>query len=74
MQKKVIELGNDPNNTKPVKDLNKEKDNELHVLKKKLKIQDTQHIQTPDIVALEEERDKIYKEILMYKEQVTQLR
>ena len=66
MQQKVIELGIDPSNTNPIKDLIKEKDIEIQVLKKKLKIPNTQHIQTPELLAFQEERDKIYKEMLMY--------
>ena len=57
-----------------MKELIKEKDNEIQTLKKKLKIPNTQHVQTPKLVTLQEERDKIYKEMLMYKEQVAQLK
>ena len=41
LQQKLIELGIDPKNTKAMKYLNKENDNEIQVLKKKLKIPNT---------------------------------
>ena len=64
-------MGIDPSNYKPVKDLIKEKDNEIQILKKKLEIPNTQHIQSPKLVALQEESYKIYKEMMLYKEQVS---
>lgn len=72
LQQKIIDLGSNLNNSKPIKDLIKEKDNEIHILKKKLKIPNTWHIQYPKYVALQEKRDMIYQEIMLYKEQVAQ--
>ena len=66
MQQKIIDLGVDPANAKPVKDFLKEKDIEIQILKKKLKIPNTQHIESPELVSLQAERDKYYKEMLMY--------
>ena len=37
-----------------------------------MKIPNTQHIEYLEFVALQEERDKHHKEVLMYKEQVSQ--
>lgn len=34
----------------------------------------TKHPDSPELVALQEERDKVYKEMLMFKEQVIELK
>lgn len=52
-KQRMIDLGVDPNNPQPVKNLIKEKENEIHILKKKLKILETRQIQTPKLVALQ---------------------
>lgn len=70
MQQKIIELGIDSSISNPITYLFEEKDNKIQILKKKLKILNTQNIQYPELVALQEERDQIYKEMLMYKEKV----
>ena len=44
LQQKIVDLGSDPSDPKLDKDLLKEKDNGLQIMKKKLKIPDTQHI------------------------------
>lgn len=51
-------MGADPNNLEPVKKLFKEKDIEIERLKKKPKIPEGHHIQTPEVVALQIERDE----------------
>ena len=60
--------------TKIVADLIKEKNNEIQILNKKLKMSATQYQDSPDLIALQEEKDKVYKEMLVFKEQVIELK
>ena len=50
----------------------KEKDTEIQILKKKLKILERHHIQTPKLISVQTERDEFNRDMLKYKEQVTQ--
>ena len=54
-------------NTQAVKKLLEEKDNALQVLKKKLKIPGSEHVQSAELLALQEEKDKIQQEMMEYK-------
>lgn len=65
-------MGADPNNSKPVKNLLKEKEVEIKVLKKKIKIPEGHHIQTPKLVSLQIGKDEVYRDMLKFKERVTQ--
>ena len=65
LQQNIINLGTNPIETKPVADLIKEKDNEIKSFKKKLQMPVSQHLDSPELVALQEERDKVYKEMLI---------
>jgi hypothetical protein len=46
----IISLGEDPNDKNGVKSLVKEKDKEIQVLKSKLKILASKHVQTKELV------------------------
>ena len=70
LQQNIITLITNPSKTKPVVDLLNKKEDEIHRLKKKLQMLVTQHSDFPELVALQEERDKIYKEMLIFKEKV----
>ena len=59
LQQKLIDFGFDPSNSKPDKYFLKEKDNVIKILKKKLKIPNTQHIESLEFVALQEEREQV---------------
>ena len=50
-----------------------EKDNALQVLKKKLKIPDTEHVQSSELLALQEEKDKIHQEMMEHKARAVEL-
>ena len=50
-----------------------EKDNALQVLKKKLKILGAEHVQSSELLALQEEKDKIHQEMMEYKGRVGEL-
>ena len=44
-----------------------EKDNALQVLKEELKIPGTEHVQSSELLALQEEKDKVHQEMMEYK-------
>ena len=44
-----------------------EKDNTIQILKKKLKIPNSEHAQSLELLALQEEKDKVYQEMMEYK-------
>ena len=60
-------------NTQAVKRMLEEKDNALQVLKKKLKIPGFEHVQSSEILALQEEQDKIHQEMMEYKGRAVEL-
>ena len=60
LQVDVISLGSEPGNAQATKKLLEEKDNTIQVLKKKLKIPNYEHAQSPELFALQEEKDKVY--------------
>ena len=50
-----------------------EKDNALQVLNKKLKILGTEHVQSSELLALQEEKDKIHQEMMEHKGKAVEL-
>ena len=69
----MISLGDETWNTQAIKRLLEEKDNALQVLKKKLKIPSSEHVQSSELVALQEEKDKIHQEMMEYKGKTVKL-
>ena len=59
--------------TQAVKKLLEEKDNALQVLKKKLKIPGSEHVQSAELMALQEEKEKIHQEMMEYKGKAVEL-
>ena len=59
--------------TQAVKRLLEEKDNALQVLKKKLKIPGSEHVQSAELMALQEEKEKIHQEMMEYKGKAVEL-
>ena len=57
-------------NTQAVKKLLEEKDNALQVLKKRLKMPGSEHVQSAELLALQEEKDKVHQEMMEYKEKL----
>ena len=49
------------------KKLLEEKENTIQVLKKKLKVPNDEHIQSLELFTLQEEKEKIYQEMMDYK-------
>ena len=52
LQADIISSGNERDNTQAIKILLEEKDNALQVLKKRLKIPSTEHVQSSELLAL----------------------
>ena len=67
LQGDIISLGTEPNSVQATKKLLEEKDNTIQLLKKKLKVPNTQHVQYLELIALQEEKEKIYQEMMEYK-------
>ena len=64
LQGDVVSLGNEPGNVQETKNLLEEKDNTIQVLKKILKIPNAEHAQSSELFTLQEEKDKIYQEMM----------
>ena len=67
LQADIISSGNEKGNTQAIKRLLEEKDNALQVLKKRLKIPSTEHVQSSELLALQEEKDRIHQDMMEYK-------
>ena len=67
LQEDVISLGSEPGNAQATKKILEEKDNTIQVLKKKLKIPNNEHAQSTELFTLQEEKDKVYQEMMDYK-------
>jgi len=67
LQGDVVSLGTEPGNMQATKKLLEEKDNTIQVLKKKLKVPNVEHVQSSELFTLQEEKEKIYQEMMDYK-------
>ena len=67
LQADIISSRDETWNTQAIKRLLEEKDNALQVLKKNLKIPSSEHVQSSELLALQEEKDKIHQEMMEYK-------
>lgn len=63
VEKNIISLRVDPKDPKPVKSILDEKENQIQLIKKKLKILNTAHVQQEELIALQMEKYKHYQEI-----------
>ena len=73
LQADVVSSGNERDNTQAVRRMLEEKDNALQVLKKKLKIPGAEHVQSSELLALQEEKYKMYQEMMEHKRKVVEL-
>ena len=67
LQTDIVSSGNEKDNTQAVRRMLEEKDNALQVLKKKLKILGTEHVQSSELLVLQEEKDKMHQEMMEHK-------
>ena len=74
LQENIVSLGDETGNTQAIRRLLEEKDNAFQVLKKKLKIPSSEHVQSSELLALHEEKDKIHQEMMEYKGKTVKLK
>ena len=67
LQGYVVSLGTKPGNMQAAKKILEEKDNTIQVLKKKLKVHNVEHVQSSELFTLQEEKEKVYQEMMDYK-------
>jgi hypothetical protein len=63
-----IDLGENPHDVASIQDLMKTKDTEIHVLKKNLKIPGVDHVQTPELQRIHQEKDQLLRKIVQMKD------
>ena len=73
LQADIVSSGNEEDNTQAVRRMLEEKDNVLQVLKKKLKIPGTKHVQSSELLAMQEKKDKMYQEMMEHRGKVVEL-
>ena len=74
LQADVVSLGSEPGNAQATRKLLEEKDNTIQVLKKRLKIPNSEYAQSPELLALQEEKHIVYQEMMEYKGKTLKLR
>ena len=72
LQADIVSSGDETGNTQAIRRLLEEKDNALQVLKKKFKILSFEHVQSSELLALQE-KDKIHQEMMEYKGKTVKL-
>ena len=73
LQENIISSEDEPGNTQSIRRLLEEKDKAIQVLKNKLKIPSSEHAQSSELLALQEEKDKIHQEMMEYKGKMVKL-
>ena len=73
MQADIVSSGDETRNTQATRSLLEEKYNALQILKKKLKIPSSEHVQSSELLALQEEKNKIHQEMMEYKGKTVKL-
>ena len=63
-------MGSNPQDIKTVQSLFKEKDTQIKVLKKKIKIPDIDHVQTQEIQVMQQEKDQLAQQIIQLSNQL----
>ena len=71
LQGDVISLGTEPSSMQETKKLLEEKDNTIQVLKKKLKVPNAEHFQSSELFAFQEEKKKVYQEMMDSLEEIS---
>lgn len=70
LEDKIIKSGYDPNNFKVEKEMIKIKKEDIHSLRKKLKLPTTEHPQTKEITNLEVKKENMFKIIVEHNVQI----
>jgi hypothetical protein len=66
----VIDLGENPQDAASIEALMKTKDIEIQALKKNLKIPRIDHVQTPELQVMQQEKDQLLRKIVQMKDQM----
>jgi hypothetical protein len=69
LEKKLVKMRDDATNEEPIQKMLSDKDNEISILKKKLKLSNVDHVKTPDILVIQKEKDKLTEIIEKLNEQ-----
>jgi hypothetical protein len=70
----VIELGANPKDSKSIQALIKTKDTKIYTLNKKLNIPNIDHVQTPELQEVQQEKDQLLGQMVQMKEQLNCMR
>jgi hypothetical protein len=62
-----MDVGAEPDNMQPIKNMIEEKENTIQVMKKKLKIPENEHVQTTKLTTLQREKYSLQEELMNYK-------
>ena len=73
LQVDVIISGGERGSTDATRKILVEKDNTIQVLKRKLTILNSEHAQSSELLALQQEKDKIHQEMMEYKGKMVKL-
>jgi predicted RNase H-like nuclease (RuvC/YqgF family) len=69
LEKKLVKMRDDATNEEPIQNMVSAKDNEIAILKKKLNLSDVDHVQTPELLAIQKEKEKLIEVIEKLNEQ-----
>jgi hypothetical protein len=69
LEKKLVKMRDDATNEEPIQKMVSAKDNEIDILKKKLKLSNVDHVKTPDLLVIQKEKDKLTEIIEKLNEQ-----
>ena len=74
LESRIVALGINPAETSHAQFLLQQKDNEIAHLRKRLNILDAEPVQTPELLKLQEEKDRIYDSMKQYRSQMEEYR
>jgi len=73
LEKKLVKVKDDATNEEPIQNMVSDKDNEIAIMKKQLKLSDVDHVQTLEILAIQKEKEKLIEVIVKLNEQLFSL-
>jgi hypothetical protein len=70
LEKKLLRIRDNATDEEPIQEMITSKDNEIIILKRQLKMIDLDHVQTPEIMAIQKEKEQLLNVIAQLNEQV----
>jgi hypothetical protein len=70
LMKKLLRLRDNSKDEEPMQQIMSSKDNEILILKKKLHLTDLDHVQTPELQAIQREKDHLLNQMVHMNEQI----